>query len=193
MRFNYFPKSYITDLPVFLPPVNHYAASLTCWSPARSSTFLTVVAYHRRSRSVAFTRFSCMMRRLPDAFNISLRTGASDGSVPPARADAPLIARHHPGAPEALVPSDHPAHQGVAEEASLGAAAAPQAGAVASAGLASRRTAPVGRTISNNRPVSGSRRCQRAWWLMYSRRDADNLSGRSPGRVSAAGGDPGTG
>ncbi len=69
----------------------------------------------------------------------------------------------------------------------MGAAAAPQAGAVASA--RSNRQRQQAALSQINRPVSGSRRCQRAWWLMYSRRDADDLSGRSPGRVSAAGGD----
>ncbi len=42
----YFPNAVFTDLPVSLPPVNHYAASLTCSSPVRSITFSTVIAYH---------------------------------------------------------------------------------------------------------------------------------------------------
>ncbi len=75
----------------------------------------------------------------------------------------------------------------------MGAAAAPQAGAVASAGTppTSLPTAPVGRTISNKPHRLGISPLPARMVVDVQPRDSDDLSGRSPGR--ATGGDPGTG
>ncbi len=67
----------------------------------------------------------------------------------------------------------------------------PQAGAVASAGAppTSLLTAPAGRTISNKPPRLGISPLPARMVVDVQPRDADDLPGRSPGRVSAAGGD----